>query len=716
MAMRVLAGRYELRGLLGRGGMGEVWRGFDTVIHRDVAVKLLHQPSGGVPEETAAGLFFREARTAGALSHPGIVTVHDLGRDGADGDLFLVMELLQGRDLAAVLRQDGPPPVATAVDWVAQTADALAAAHTAGIVHRDLKPANLLLTPEGRIKVLDFGIARYLSTVTDASRVIGSLAYMPPERLNSKVGDGRGDLYSLGCVLYELLTGRQPFHGLESVSLIVAHIERSPEPPGTHRHGIPPALDRLVLDLLAKDPGERPATARDTHTRLQNALTAAGAEAAAGTGAAMRPVPGYDTHHIAPAVPVPVPGDTAVPGSGDGPGPAAAVRHANSSPASQALPMAAGPPTEPPPGPDRSGHRAESPTAPPAVPAAGEPRRGRRRAVQAAGLAAVLASALTLYATWEDPPPDNRGKTLGTNRSAARSPTPSAAPSPAKPWSFTTGGRIWSSPAVADGFLYTGSSDGKVYSLDAGTGTMKWTYTTGENVESSPTVANGILYAASWDRKVYALDAATGRQKWAYTTGEVIRAAPTVANGTLYIGSEDNKLYALDAQTGTVKWTYTTDGGILSSPVVVGETLYVGNHDGKVYAFDAPTGRTKWTYDANSSFFSAPVVVDGTLYIGSDDGKLHALDAATGRQKWAYTTGGNIRSSPAVADGILYTGSLDFRVHAVDARTGRMKWTYTTGDGIGSSPTVFNGNVYVGSLDGKVYALDALTGAGPDRS
>lgn len=154
MALRVLGGRYELLAFVGRGGMGEVWEGRDRVIDRRVAVKLLPHDRR---DTSGADMFLREAKTAGGLNHPGVVTVFDLGQDPADGTLYLVMEFLTGRDLDTVLRHDGAVPVATAVDWAAQTAAALSAAHTAGIVHRDLKPANLMLSPDGRMTILDSG-------------------------------------------------------------------------------------------------------------------------------------------------------------------------------------------------------------------------------------------------------------------------------------------------------------------------------------------------------------------------------------------------------------------------------------------------------------------------------------------------------------------------------------------------------------------------------
>ncbi|MET9106291.1 serine/threonine-protein kinase [Streptomyces zhihengii] len=264
MAGRVLAGRYELETLLGRGGMGEVWAARDRRIMRLVAVKLLRQVHD---DDDSLAMFFREARTAGGLSHPGVVAVHDLG-EHTDGTPFLVMELIKGRDLRTVLREDGLPPVAVALDWAAQIADALAAAHGAGIVHRDLNPRNLMLGDNGAVKILDFGIARYMSATTQASGIIGTLASMPPERLAGKVGDGRADLYSLGCVLYQLLTGGPPFDFGEFGALVHAHMQRVPDPPSVHRDDIASAVDELVASLLAKNPDERPATARELRDRL----------------------------------------------------------------------------------------------------------------------------------------------------------------------------------------------------------------------------------------------------------------------------------------------------------------------------------------------------------------------------------------------------------------------------------------------------------------
>ncbi|MEV6212960.1 serine/threonine-protein kinase [Kitasatospora sp. NPDC051914] len=267
-AGRVLAGRYELREQLGRGGMGVVWTGWDTVIHRTVAVKTVDL----LDEADSAETFLREARTAGSLSHTGIVTVHDIGTDG-DGTVFLVMELIAGRNLSQVLRSDGIPELAVAVDWAAQIAEALACAHDGKVVHRDLKPANVMLTGAGRLKLLDFGIARAVSATTQASRMIGTPAYMAPERLQGKAGGTRADLYALGCLLYELLTGRAPFPHGDFAAMMLAHLMQEAPAPSSLCAGIPGELDRLVADLLHKDPRRRPETAHDVRDRLRGVVT-----------------------------------------------------------------------------------------------------------------------------------------------------------------------------------------------------------------------------------------------------------------------------------------------------------------------------------------------------------------------------------------------------------------------------------------------------------
>ncbi|MFI9051992.1 WD40 repeat domain-containing serine/threonine protein kinase [Streptomyces sp. NPDC053427] len=254
----MLAGRYELKELLGRGGMGEVWLGRDSsLLRREVAVKVLPPMMG----PGAVRRFQREASTLAGLQHPGITVVHDAGEQ--DGCLFIVMELLRGHDLARVMAEHrGPLPVGRAVNLARQTAVALAAAHGSGVIHRDLKPGNLFVQPGDQVKICDFGIARTTdasAVLTTAGRMVGTPLYMSPEQWRAADIDARTDLYSLGCVLYELLAGRPPFTTEASVfALMHQHVEELPTPLRELRPDVPEHLADLVQGLLAKDPAERP--------------------------------------------------------------------------------------------------------------------------------------------------------------------------------------------------------------------------------------------------------------------------------------------------------------------------------------------------------------------------------------------------------------------------------------------------------------------------
>ncbi|MGD0495985.1 MAG: PQQ-binding-like beta-propeller repeat protein [Candidatus Bathyarchaeia archaeon] len=192
-----------------------------------------------------------------------------------------------------------------------------------------------------------------------------------------------------------------------------------------------------------------------------------------------------------------------------------------------------------------------------------------------------------------------------------------------------------------------------------------WSYTTGNYVfSSSPAVAGGIVYVGSWDGKVYALNATTGTRVWDYTTGRAVDSSPAVVGGVVFVGSWDGKVYALNATTGTQVWNYTTISHVFSSPAVVGGVVFVGSDDDKVYALNATTGTQVWNYTTGSLVVSSPAVAGGVVYVGSEDDNVYALNATTGAFIWSYTTGDVVGSSPAVVDGVVYVGSCDDKVYA----------------------------------------------------
>jgi serine/threonine protein kinase len=269
MVKNLLAGRYLLEEQIARGGMGEVWRARDTTLDRPVAVKLLHDSLAG--DEKAAERFRREALTAAQISHPNMANVFDYIEE--DGQPGIVMELVPGETLAHRLAKKKKIPMREAVRITDDVLSALSAAHTAGIVHRDIKPANILLTPAGEVKVTDFGIARSLSdaSLTQTGTVMGTAHYSAPEQVRGESASPATDIYSMGVVLYEMLTGERPYSGDTPIAVAMARLSEDPPHPKELRPTIPAALDAVVMRALAREPSDRFASAAEMRMALDQA-------------------------------------------------------------------------------------------------------------------------------------------------------------------------------------------------------------------------------------------------------------------------------------------------------------------------------------------------------------------------------------------------------------------------------------------------------------
>ena len=271
---RQLSDRYELGEILGFGGMSEVHLARDTRLHRDVAVKVLRADLARDPGFYLR--FRREAQNAAALNHPMIVAIYDTGETRtATGPLpFIVMEYVDGVTLRDVMNRDGPMEPAHAMEVIADACQALNFSHQQGIVHRDVKPANIMISSAGAVKVMDFGIARTLADTTGGNRltqtaaVLGTAAYLSPEQASGETVDARSDVYSLGCVLYEIITGEPPFVGDSPVAVAYQHVRKDPTPPSQRRDAISPELDAVVLKAIAKNLENRYQSAAEMRTDL----------------------------------------------------------------------------------------------------------------------------------------------------------------------------------------------------------------------------------------------------------------------------------------------------------------------------------------------------------------------------------------------------------------------------------------------------------------
>jgi eukaryotic-like serine/threonine-protein kinase len=262
---RIFDTRYVIKRKLGSGGMADVYLAEDQELGRRVALKLLDERHAS--DEQFVERFRREAQSAAGLNHPSIVSIFDRGQ--AEGTYYIAMEFLDGRTLKELLVRNGPTPPAIAIDYARQILGALSFAHRNGVVHRDIKPHNIIVRPDGRLKVTDFGIARSgASQMTEAGSIVGTAQYLSPEQARGAPVDPRSDLYSLGIVLYEMLTGKVPFTGDTPVEIAMKHLSQVPEPPSKLRPDIPHDLDAVVMRALAKDPDQRYGSAEEMDADL----------------------------------------------------------------------------------------------------------------------------------------------------------------------------------------------------------------------------------------------------------------------------------------------------------------------------------------------------------------------------------------------------------------------------------------------------------------
>lgn len=307
-------------------------------------------------------------------------------------------------------------------------------------------------------------------------------------------------------------------------------------------------------------------------------------------------------------------------------------------------------------------------------------------------------------------------------------------------WKFHTRGRVISSPAVANGVAYVGSTDGHLYAVDMASGAQRWTDSTNARITSSPAVDDGGVFFTSYDGHLYRVDAATGKVQWKFaTTGErrfagkhlhgyipigetmpdpfdVYLSSPAVWHGTVYFGSGDGHVYAVDARSGQRKWAFRTGNVVHASPAVVDGTVFVGSWDTYFYALDAASGRVKWRFKTGedsvisnqTGIQSSAAVANGVVYFGCRDSKFYALDARTGQQKWSFDNKGSwVVSSPAIRDGVVYFVTSDSRLlHALDAGTGKPVFSLRLSWFLFSSPAISGDMLYVGGWDGTLAAVD----------
>jgi len=275
-----------------------------------------------------------------------------------------------------------------------------------------------------------------------------------------------------------------------------------------------------------------------------------------------------------------------------------------------------------------------------------------------------------------------------------------------KNWEFDTGSYTFSSsPCVSKGFVYFGSGK-NLYCIDGKTGKKVWTFETNLGFQSSPCVIQDSVYFGSNDKKLYCISAQSGEKLWEFETGNIIVSSPCVSKNFIYFGSDDYNLYCLEAKEGRKLWEFKTGGMVKSSPCVCLSLVYFGSNDKNIYCIDVKRGKKFWEFKTGFWVWSSPCVADDYVYIGSDDKKFYCIDTRYGKKMWDFQTGSRVGSSPCAAKGFVYFGSSDKKFYCLNNRTGIKAWEFETGGEIWSSPVIVNGFIYFGSNDKKLYCLD----------
>ena len=601
----LLQDRYRILTVLAFGGMSAVYKAQDlrfSKVKRVCAIKEMVS-AAKAPDVRAMILrnFERETNILATLNHPGIVQVYDCFTEGECS--YLVLEYVRGKDLEAILDEtNGFLSEEKVVSWAIQICDVLSYLHKHDprpIVFRDIKPSNVMLDEYGRIKLIDFGIAKMFRSGKKGT-MIGTEGYSPPEQYQG-LADPRVDIYALGATIHHLLRKRDP---------------RLEPPFSFHKrpiHETNPDVSRELLEIVDKaleyDAENRYNSAEEMQralTTLRSARSVVGGAAfgpSVKAGSEIRPLWRFAFEDEVRSSPT-VNGGIVYVGAYD---------HNL-----YALDAETGEfrwkyPTD--------GGIASSPCVHDDIVLVGS----SDRVLYAVGArdGRIRWTCPTEGKIWSSPRAafhhvffgsDDRHLYAVNVRSGRLA------------WKFKADGKIRSSPCIGEEAIYVGCEAGVVYAVDTSGGT-RWRFRARRGVTSSPAVTDEMAYVGAHDRYVYGLDVRSGWLAWRYRTDGTVISSPAVYGGLVFVGSADGHLYALDARAGRLVWRYGTEDQVTSSPAVFGEGVYFGSVDGGIYCLDAKTGSLRWRFQTDGPVTSSPAAVDGLIYVGSSDRYLYALPA-----------------------------------------------------------------------------------------
>lgn len=624
----LLMNRYRIVGVVGGGGMGTVFQARDTHFpeaKRLVAIKEMITPQSGDNGQRTAMLktFQREANILAALSHPAIPKIFDFFV--TDSRAYLVMEYINGSDLDALLGRTRTLPVEKVIDWGIELCDVLGYLHghkPQPIVFRDMKPANIMIDSLGKVRLIDFGIAKIFEVNAEKKHtMIGTEGYSAPEQYRGEVAI-YSDIYGLGATLHHVLTRKDP-----RVEPPFSFHER---PILTFNPQVPQGLVNIVERAISQKPEERFQSCEEMKAALEglrgagrvtNAIRPQASNVLTASDPGKPKTDFFEKGAVAPGSIEPrwkfktedeirtspsIYKNIAYVGSYD-----TNLWAVNVEDGKMVWKFPTG------------GGIASSPAV-----------DGNSK------LVFVGSEDNTFYAV------DIITGRLG--------------------WTYHTKGKIRSSPRVAHNHVFFGSDDGYMYALGASNGRFLWSYEAGIAIRSRPYVTSDVIIFGADDGSVYGLEL-SGKRKWVYRAKRGINSSPIVDpdSNICFVGSFDGYVYALDGTNGFTLWRFRTGGPVVSSPALFGDTVIFGSADGIIYGVNTDTGKERWQYSTGKPVVGSPTVVGSSVYIGGTDNYLYCLDIKTGKVLWKYMTGGQITSTPAAAESMIVFGSMDHTLYAL---------------------------------------------------
>jgi len=756
-------GHYTVLKELGVGGMGVVYHCRDEFLQRDVAIKMLLPELMADPKNVE--VFTEEARLAARMDHPNIVTVYDIGVENRQNKAhhFVAMEYLPGGNLA-VRTQGAALAVEHALNWMKQLSNGLYFAHRKGVVHQDVKADNIFITTEGDLKIGDFGLARLMANkvyINPSTKGMGTPAYMSPELCRGEQQDQRSDMYSLGILFFEMVTGQLPYRANGMIEMAMKHTTAPIPSVRRLNPEVPDVLDRLIRRMMEKSPFDRyqslnevlkilddlifdmrvarmGLTTKRTSQRVDTASEVSSQERAkAAAEAVSKPptpappkresagTPRHDTGVLIPGAVQPQDGPPPSPGAKPVSNDVKKQSQVNS-PADHSGTHASGVPD------GRGGESATSKT---------PDARTLSSSKQVRGVNAPD----TGYAAKTKRPFDDRADISHTRIEAAgikmfepvgpaREPSQKIAkvqeprvsaysipvveglnPLLTEVWTFKTGGPIgWNSTPVApldDEGVYVASADGTLYKLHRDSGELIWRYDSNSMMIAGPVVRAKDVLVGTTDGALIKLDSATGTQQWKTQLNHPIVSVPVIANQALIVPTLSGKVSCLDINDAGKLWDVDLKSPIVCNPAVYGDnTALVSTRDGNIHSLQVRNGKELWRANLDGPIVSAPAVSADSIYVGTQAGTFFSLDIQTGESTWEHQCSRGIISGATIVFTSVIFCSQDKWLYGCEKYDGRLRWKAAVKGTVQSTLSVAAQTVIAVSREGWMQGFDAGSG------